>query len=1522
MQINTGEGKSLIIQFFAAYLAILGNKVDIISSNTVLADRDAENKDIIEFYSKLGLTVGRASSNTEYNRDIVYGDTQNFEAGILKEEFKEEEIRHNRPFNCVIIDEVDSISLDNIITMTQLTDNFPGRSCFYFFYYQILIIYCNYINELRKKNPQQNYFELTNEFKENIKNHVMEIIKKNYLNDDQKTLKENLPLVYPKYMKKYIENSLNDWIENLIRATVMLEDKDFIKKENNIVPVDFLNTGVLQDSMVWEGGLQQFLQIINDEKGTYENESTNFLSNISFFKRYNGRIFGVTGTFGGAGFQYILKEVYNIDLFKIPPYKTSLLIEEQGYICLEKEEYKNKILSKISDIISKKRSILLICYSIAEGKEFYDILSKIYKGNTMHYFTEKDKETIENTLDCGKIIVATSGNLAGRGTDIKISNQLEENGGLHVLVSFLPLNQRIEDQNYGRAGRKGQKGSHNLIILYKGEFGPLREEELDINYIKKIREDLELKRIKKLIKTEMIFIQQKEELFKKFCQYLKSNYKSCDNFQKACIEEKWSFILKGKDIETIQNNYEKLIKEDKKVIDNNLIKIQQIVHDADNSDNFNEDIFKLEPEYSWAARIRYACILAKENVKSESDKLNKKKKAIKEFEKVKETLEIFLEDLSSQSFLNKTVFSFFTKNKEIIKQKNFKTKIEMQNENRKNFLEVLKLLINKNIDKIEKFIDECEKYPNNVLESDEILTIEQIIKKSEKINEEFEPDIKMYLNEFGFETFEMLKISSYPNFFTNTVVFAVGIMEICAGCVILFYAQSPRMIKMAKFLISEGISDIIESVKATIKGEEINLKEWGKKKAVNIIGFAFELIAFKGGEEITSSMKEKILGVLKDEVKTSIKSYVNSWATETIIKNIEKKLSQIIKDNFIEPHINPEDDKYIQFDIINQTDEYKNTILNHYKTIFDKSENLINFIGPIVELIKKLISDKNGNTEKFKEFLEFLKNFDYKGFHNGLADIYKLINKIEVNIQLNNNLSHLVLQSNKDYKKDEIHNICKELIECGDINKEGHFKTELINDKNFNQSFILKIDKEFYKCKYNSKKEISKELIKCLNDIAFKTSEKALNNKKREIKDEIYKEIENYLQRMIKDILDSLVNKTFDKLENLYKKYKKRKNSKKIIDSKGKINQLNDIKERVELPEVDNEAIKKSKDLNFGLIAKNCTKIGVKIGIEKIKEKLIPNLTAKILNNIKEIINELLTRLLLQFDEFFEELGTQLMILNEKKQILDKIIHKIRKVLDLFNQIKSFVSNILTTVINISKKGDLNIEEISSKIDNLLQKGIKKFLKPIDDFINFIRKGFKEIVKEEYKNIKEKGIEYYKNIKEVVGDKYNEIKDSYIINKKNILDLPDNIERLFVQKKLELQRKYEEQKENIKKSTDLKIKDIEMIDLNFMNILSNIKEKILDLIIKKIKASKNLILNISSKINNLFEDIITLINQILKIDFKEFLDVKIIISKNIANFVLVILSGKYTIKINNNKIKENDIKDKLILYLQTNLEID
>ncbi len=365
LQINTGEGKSLIIQFLAAYLSLLGNKVDIITSSVVLADRDAEDKNNINFYNELGLSVGTASKD-QYSNDIVYGDTQNFQSGILREEFKGKEIRKGRPFNCIIIDEVDSISLDNIVSMTQLTEYFPGRSSFYFFYYQILMCYCHLVNELPEK--QEYCVKHPKEFKEIISNGIKNRLIGKILEEDGKTLKIDSPIIYPKTMKKYIEDSIDVWINNVIKAPSMIENKDFIIINNSIIPVDYLNTGVRYDNMIWDGGLQQILQIIHNVKGTYENENTNFLSNISFFKRYNNNIYGVTGTFGGENFQYILREIYKINLFKIPPNKTSIVINEGGIVCIDEEIYKNKILDDIKQKILMNSSVLLICNSIARKR--------------------------------------------------------------------------------------------------------------------------------------------------------------------------------------------------------------------------------------------------------------------------------------------------------------------------------------------------------------------------------------------------------------------------------------------------------------------------------------------------------------------------------------------------------------------------------------------------------------------------------------------------------------------------------------------------------------------------------------------------------------------------------------------------------------------------------------------------------------------------------------------------------------------------------------------------------------------------------------------------------------------------------------------------------------------------------------------------------------------------------------------------------------------------------------------------
>ena len=178
---------------------------------------------------------------------------------------------------------------------------------------------------------------------------------------------------------------------------------------------------------------------------------------------------------------------------------------------------------------------------------------------------------------------------------------------------------------------------------------------------------------------------------------------------------------------------------------------------SDDSNTFYREIFEKEPDYSWAALIKYSCILAKEKINwSILRKFKTKEKAIEKFKIVKNKINIFIEDLSSQSTLNKLTFSFFIKNKDKIKNKNFKTEIEIQNEKRKTFLEIIKSLIDDNIEIIQKFINENNS--ENTLETDKMISIEDIINKSNEIDIKFEKDIKIYMNEFGFNYFEILII--------------------------------------------------------------------------------------------------------------------------------------------------------------------------------------------------------------------------------------------------------------------------------------------------------------------------------------------------------------------------------------------------------------------------------------------------------------------------------------------------------------------------------------------------------------------------------------------------------------------------------------------------------------------------------------------------------------------------------------------------------------------------------------------
>ncbi|CAB5393723.1 unnamed protein product [Rhizophagus irregularis] len=452
LQISTGEGKTTICAMLASIKVLQGENVDIITSSPILAKRDAEERE--SFYKILGISCGSnegedyslsivdgrngiqlETNKNCYFKNIVYGNVSEFQFDWLKHEYKKIGTKGNRGFGVVIVDEVDTMIIDDCSRSARLTGELAG-------FEYLNPVFCGVANELTRLSKriiwtEENLIYLDGEFKE-----------------------EGEELILEEEIKCY---EINNWYEFI--SEYLTEFTINIIKKRKIELPDFLRDFCLKSVEEFVKSAIESWNIKHGLKLTPESVATSFVSNMGYFKKYGAKIYGLTGTIGSKEDQDMLSSIYTVDFGFMPTYKAKKFKELEGIVTSNKNAWIMEVVSNIKQEGERGRAVLVICETIDNVKTIYDILIEVYSTRKIRLYSRNDNDecsAVKERVNSGDVIIAT--NLAGRGTDIKTSFSVEKNGGLHVIVTFLPSNSRVEKQAFGRTARQGAKGIAQLII--------------------------------------------------------------------------------------------------------------------------------------------------------------------------------------------------------------------------------------------------------------------------------------------------------------------------------------------------------------------------------------------------------------------------------------------------------------------------------------------------------------------------------------------------------------------------------------------------------------------------------------------------------------------------------------------------------------------------------------------------------------------------------------------------------------------------------------------------------------------------------------------------------------------------------------------------------------------------------------------------------------------------------------------------------------------------------------------------
>ena len=441
-EMKTGEGKTLTATLPMYMHGLTQKGAHLVTVNDYLAQRDAREM-VGPLYNWLGITVGVIISDmadddrvAAYQADITYGTNNEFAFDYLRDNMKfvlEDYVQRGHTF--CIIDEVDSILIDEARTPLLISGPSEGNTKIY-----------EVVNAVIPK-LNNNHFTIDEKSRSAIFtdlgiSKVQEVLKIESLFDLE-------------------HNQILHALNQALRAhKIFKHDVDYVVKEGRVVIVDEF-TGRLKEGSRWSDGLHQAVEAKEGVPIKQENQTLASITFQNYFRLYN-RLAGMTGTADTEAEEF--RQIYSLEVVVIPTNVPVVRLDEADVIYKSKNAKIKAVTKMIKECYQKGRPVLVGTSSIDSSEVFSNALKKENIPhnvlNAKHH--QREAQIIAQAGERGAVTIAT--NMAGRGTDIKLTKETVNLGGLMIVGTERNEARRIDNQLRGRSGRQGDPGGSKFFL--------------------------------------------------------------------------------------------------------------------------------------------------------------------------------------------------------------------------------------------------------------------------------------------------------------------------------------------------------------------------------------------------------------------------------------------------------------------------------------------------------------------------------------------------------------------------------------------------------------------------------------------------------------------------------------------------------------------------------------------------------------------------------------------------------------------------------------------------------------------------------------------------------------------------------------------------------------------------------------------------------------------------------------------------------------------------------------------------